>query len=440
MTTKESKGAMNMADTNDLLELQDKYQEILLADGGLRTLCNTLTEEIGHPVFILDRHQENLLYIDRKLRDDQEGFYGYLDDRQLIRQESVEFECGCQVNINKGIYSWQESEYVELQAHLGKEETLGILSIFLGANKKEVTKTDCLALTQAVYAISIKLHQNNLVQKLARKCSNELIEDLLQGRINDKEELVKRGELAGWDLTVSYQLFIFQFTSGKLTSEKESGERSLYTYELEDKLVNSLHRIIRTNISRKYIIFSYNSNVLLLMNYSHPGKERKKESELIHQQLEQKFPDLDIYLGAGCFVKECTEVPKSYQQGLYTLNFLTTTKQENKVFFYEDLGILRLLWEVEDPKLKEFAQEFLTPLLNYDQQNNTNWLETLSTFLQEGGSLQAAANKLHIHPNTMRYRINRIQEILDTDLKDFEVQLNLALAYKIYKFILGDEI
>ncbi|WP_268794128.1 helix-turn-helix domain-containing protein [Selenihalanaerobacter shriftii] len=64
------------------------------------------------------------------------------------------------------------------------------------------------------------------------------------------------------------------------------------------------------------------------------------------------------------------------------------------------------------------------------------WVETLGSFLEEGGSIQKAAERLHIHPNTMSYRIKRIQDILNVNLQDFEVKLNLAIAYKIYKFIM----
>ncbi|WP_052326465.1 helix-turn-helix domain-containing protein [Halobacteroides halobius] len=109
----------------------------------------------------------------------------------------------------------------------------------------------------------------------------------------------------------------------------------------------------------------------------------------------------------------------------------------NEVLFYDELGILRLLWQLDSPQLRQFTDEFLSNLIKYDQKNDTEWVEALGTFLQEGGKTQQAAKKLHIHPNTMRYRIKRIQEILNLDVHDFETQLNLSIAYKINKFILA---
>ncbi|WP_018249575.1 hypothetical protein [Orenia marismortui] len=75
-----------MKDNNRLLSLQNKYNEILLEDGGLRTLCGVLTEDINNFVFILDKYRENLLYIDRKLRQDMD-FYDYLDYKKLEKKK-----------------------------------------------------------------------------------------------------------------------------------------------------------------------------------------------------------------------------------------------------------------------------------------------------------------------------------------------------------------
>ena len=426
-----------MSENKCLLDLQERFQEILLADGGLRTLCNTLKAELGKPLYILDSRRENLLYIDRELREAEYDFYDYLNNRTLAKQEVEELECGEELKLRKSAYTWKKETYREVEVKLGKEDkVLGIMSIFL-ADDESLAEDSCLMIMQGAYALSIKLHQNNLIQKLARKCSNELIEEIIQGRIRNEEELIKRGELAGWDLTVSYQLYVLRFGAEGETFKKAE-ERSLYTYELEEKIISKLHRIIRTTISRKYIIFSYDGDILLLINYSKPSIERREEAEVIHSRLADEFPDLEMFIAGGCFIEDCTEISTSYQQGLYTLNFLATTNQDNKVFFYEELGSLRLLWQIEEDELESFAREHLGELINYNQEDDTAWLETLGVFLESGSNFQKAANKLHLHPNTVRYRVDKLQKMLNFDFADFEEQVNLALAYKIHKFILTD--
>ncbi|MDZ7673110.1 MAG: hypothetical protein U5K53_09830 [Halanaerobiales bacterium] len=310
-----------MNDFKKNLYLQNKYKNVLLDDGGLRTLCNILTEEIGKAVFILDQYKENLLYIDRKLRKKEHKFFEYLNKRKLekINEEVMDFKCECSNDIKEYIYTYNGEESRVLQVKLGDEETLGFLSIILGETKLD--KDAYYSVMQASNAISIKLHQNNLIQKIARKSSNELIEKILTGKINKKEELIKRGELAGWDLTVSYQLFIIRFDSSRVKKDNKDGVRSLYTYELEEKVITSLHRIIRTNISKKYIIFSYNGDILLLIHYPSKNKEIKNDGKNVCKKLEEKFPKLKIMIGVGCYIEDCMDIPQSYQTRLIYFKF-----------------------------------------------------------------------------------------------------------------------
>jgi sugar diacid utilization regulator len=417
----------------ELLQLQEKYHDILIKDAGLRTLCDTLTAEIGNPVFILDKFRENVLYLDRELRQDDSDFYSYLDHKDFEKKEVLDLDYD--LELERVSYLWQEETVTELQVKLkSKDENFGYL-VILENNRLE--EDDYLAVIQAVYALNLKLHQNNLIQNLARKCSNELIEDLLQGKIDQDDEIIKRGQLAGWDLTVSYQMFVISFDTPK--SKDNNGERTLYKYELEEKITHSLHRIIRTTLSTKYIIFSYNDNILLLIHYPQEVEQIKDDITNIHEQLKSKFSSINFSIGSGEFIEDCQQIPKSYQQGLYTLDFVTATKQDKEVFFYHDLGVLRLLWQLDNNQLRAFVDEFLADLIAYDQKNNSNWLETLGVYLKTGCSIQQAANLLPIHSNTMRYRIERIEEILGVDLQDFELRSNLAIAYKINKFIIGSQ-
>ncbi|MTI58847.1 MAG: CdaR family transcriptional regulator [Firmicutes bacterium] len=352
-------------------------------------------------------------------------FFNYLEKRELTNRDLVFQKFN--TRLYRVTYKWDGETYKEIQVKLGQDaEILGILTVRID---ETIDEDDYIAIIQGAYALSLKLHQNYLVQSLARKCSSELIEDLLKGRLSKRKELVKRGELAGWDLTVPYQLFIM-----RVKPEEDNGE-DFYYFELKEKIIRNLHWIIKTNISRKYIIFAYEENILLLINYPEQLDEIREDIKKIRQKINQRIPIVNVNIGAGSFINTCLEIAESYQEGLYILEFLEATNQTESIFFYEDLGILRLLWQVDQDKLKKFTTEFLNKLIEYDSGNNTDLLETVGAFLEEGGSIQKAAEKLYIHPNTMSYRIKRIQEILGLNLQDFETQLNLATAYKIYKYI-----
>ena len=58
-------------------------------------------------------------------------------------------------------------------------------------------------------------------------------------------------------------------------------------------------------------------------------------------------------------------------------------------------------------------------------------MDTLRAYLDAFGDVAAAAAELHVHPNTVRYRVRRIEEILDSSLLDPDVRLLLSLSLRV---------
>ncbi|HIC90374.1 MAG TPA: PucR family transcriptional regulator [Anaerolineae bacterium] len=99
---------------------------------------------------------------------------------------------------------------------------------------------------------------------------------------------------------------------------------------------------------------------------------------------------------------------------------------------FADLGIYRLLLPMsESPTLRSFHQEILGPLLAYDARQGSELVRTLEIWLQHHGNLSQAAATLHLHRNTMAYRLERIKAITGLDLQNADDRLLLHIALKI---------
>ena len=72
----------------------------------------------------------------------------------------------------------------------------------------------------------------------------------------------------------------------------------------------------------------------------------------------------------------------------------------------------------------------LGPLLDYDAEQHTDLVHTVRVFLECSGSPTRAAKALHVHVNTLRYRIGRAGELLGVDLTEFTDQLDVYLALR----------
>ncbi len=56
--------------------------------------------------------------------------------------------------------------------------------------------------------------------------------------------------------------------------------------------------------------------------------------------------------------------------------------------------------------------------------------DTLQAYLDGFGDIAAVAQRLHVHPNTVRYRVRRIEKLLSTSLDDPDDRLVLALGLR----------
>jgi sugar diacid utilization regulator len=95
-----------------------------------------------------------------------------------------------------------------------------------------------------------------------------------------------------------------------------------------------------------------------------------------------------------------------------------------------DLGVYQLLLSLrETGQLAPFVEQTLGPLLA-DARNGTRLIETLDAFLTCNGNLQETARRLHLHRNSLTYRLTHAGKLLGRDLDDPELRLALQLAIK----------
>lgn len=88
-------------------------------------------------------------------------------------------------------------------------------------------------------------------------------------------------------------------------------------------------------------------------------------------------------------------------------------------------ALLRMLGE---RTRASFAVEVLRPITAYDSKNGGDLVGTLRAFLDTNGAWMETARQLHLHPNTLRYRIGRIEELTGRDLSSMDDRVDFYLA------------
>ncbi len=123
--------------------------------------------------------------------------------------------------------------------------------------------------------------------------------------------------------------------------------------------------------------------------------------------------DMAFLIGAGESHGLSCGVRRSLYEARRTLDIVAALGCRSGVFRFRDCGILSCL--DDHPAREEFLaslRSLLGPLSSFDREHNASLCETLKVFLECDRSCKEAAEILHIHRNTLRYRLSKIEELL----------------------------
>ena len=123
------------------------------------------------------------------------------------------------------------------------------------------------------------------------------------------------------------------------------------------------------------------------------------------------------------------ELPGAIQEAGHARQMAERRGGRTRVVAGEEIAAHQLLLAVLPGELRgSLRRRVLGPVLDYDAEHGGSLLTTLAVFLDCSGSWAKAAAKLHVHVNTLRYRIGRIEELADVDLEDFGQRVDVYLA------------
>jgi DNA-binding PucR family transcriptional regulator len=144
------------------------------------------------------------------------------------------------------------------------------------------------------------------------------------------------------------------------------------------------------------------------------------------------FPEVTVTVGIGGPCHGPEQIRHSYAQARRTVETVRRMGRAGRVVAFGDLGIHRLLLQVPDlAELRGFADEVLGSLSADPTGQSQVYLETLACYFRENGSPQRAARVLHVHANTVSYRVHRVEEITGLDLGSYRDRLVAQVALEI---------
>jgi len=144
---------------------------------------------------------------------------------------------------------------------------------------------------------------------------------------------------------------------------------------------------------------------------------------------ESRLLEMPVHIGASAIHAGSSTLSSAYEQALEALSLLPALGEDRIVATFEELGLLHWLHSVPAGVLAENTYARRIQLLaESDRTRDADLLHTLEVFLECDGNGVRAAHKLVVHRHTLKYRLQRIEEICNLDLGDPLCKLNLRAA------------
>ncbi len=158
-------------------------------------------------------------------------------------------------------------------------------------------------------------------------------------------------------------------------------------------------------------------------------KEDMPSEPIWKKKVEDKYK-VKVAISYGRF-KTIGDMQKSYNEARVAMTFQTSNANHCFVQRFDDLGIYTMLFSHDFEQLTEFCMKTVAKLMVHDSEFDADLFITLRALLQCNFNLKSASERLFVHVNTVRYRYERIEQLLEINLSDPEERTNLYVVVRV---------
>ena len=397
-------------------KIHESFLELAINDRSIHQILQTLSTLIQEPTAYVDTVFHKV-YFSENVSEDSLYLKG-LSYEIILNEYREKYQCIDVVN---------------------KEQKFGYIMLLSDRSDRTYPDTD-----SNIYKTAIEYASIVIILRMQIRISNRMIEekyyssfvgDLMLNNVKTREEINTRAHLYGWNLDGGGFVAIID-----INNIKKYYLRNLDT-GTNEKLQKYTDQIFDTSI--KYIkqafpstiYYSQSDFIAFLITGKLPVSARKTLADTFSQiqhSLLNAVP-FTISMGVGMYVDDIINIHNSYQQAKQVIQTVYQIQQFNRLFFYDQIGIYRLLFSISsNNEAIEFCDKYVKPLQQYDDQHHANLIETLQSIINCGWNLKLASEKLFLHYNSVKYRFQKICDLLEIDLRDNSRHTEIELALKIY--------
>ncbi len=405
------------------LAVHEKLTKIVLEEKGLEAILATLSALVGCSAVLFDFHGVVLSeaayrrHLGAELIAD---LWRQISDRRANRKNfALSLE-----GVGSGVQVYPVVASHRIGAFLAVVKDSGDFSDY-----------DRIILHHVVTVTALELVKKKAVAETEKRLAGDFFDELIASDLYE-EEIARRLAFFGLDPRVPH-LIILVDVDGLEAGGNGSGERDdAAAQDLKERLHWAVDEFMAKRDSL-FISAARSDEVVILVQ---PGKHDTAAvmecGREMQQAVAQLLPDSGVSVGIGRTHRSLVDLRQSYYEASYAIKIRRLKSGSGVVASFDDLGSYGLLLGLQDTlSLEVFYDSVLGKLHEYDEQNSSDLVKSLSCFLEANGHWGDAAEKLYVHRHTLRYRMKRVEEITGRDLDQSQDRMEFWLALKAKELI-----
>ncbi|PAQ16141.1 PucR family transcriptional regulator [Bacillaceae bacterium SAOS 7] len=299
---------------------------------------------------------------------------------------------------------------------------VGYCSFFLEKNQVANDEILTMFIERMCSVCSLLLLNEKTKFESTERMKGRFLDEILSGKYADEQEILKRASLISFDLSKAYYLIVVQYEVAAKDIKKE-----LTFYEQMLETTASFFKEAGLNA----LVGQRDSAIIVLL--SEPGGDVSTLCHAFLKELSNRCFKVECQAGISLKNDRILHAQEAYEEALTALRMAS---RHMPVVSFESLGIVGILINSNnEAAVEKIAKYTLGKLYDKLDEKKIELLNTLYIFLLNGGNLEATADELALSVSGLRYRMSKIDQMLDVSLRDAEATFQLLLSLKSLKSI-----
>ena len=249
---------------------------------------------------------------------------------------------------------------------------------------------------------------------------------VLARTIDDRDDLIARGRELGTDLSAGASVAVVRAHARNPT--EDDWRRRLLAVAARGARSIAPGSIAAPGEAEA-------AEVVMLVPDSDSDTGRRVAAAML-RELDSGLAGFAFTLGRSRRVEDPLDLRRAFNEALLALNVAEGHSERSELAYAETGTYQLLLPYMSDPaELTRFYSETVRPLVDYDEQYETDLLGTLATFLDCDANVNATASRLITHRHTVRYRFERVRELTGLDVSSTDGREKLSLGLKAMRVL-----